>query len=242
MAENMWGTNPVNPGVRPGITNQRPVTSNFSTSGPTFSQGRDPSYMDAGYRPSQTSAGNTTYTGQGGSYTQGLPSNVGQIDPNTGHRIEAPTDLSGSWTDSSGNQIGNLPGYLQKSGLRESGSDFGQYQSKLSDLLNDPSKIEQTAGYQFQVDQGNQAINRSAAARGMGASGNVLAELAKYGQGMASQEYGNQVKRLSDLMQGSQQFGISSGYYDELNKNKNNGGGMRTGGFTQPMQYDPRGI
>lgn len=58
-------------------------------------------------------------------------------------------------------------------------------------------------------------------------SGNVLAELAKYGSGMASQEYGNQlnaikiggdiaggrVNTLGNLMQNAQKFGIDTGYY-----------------------------
>lgn len=44
-------------------------------------------------------------------------------------------------------------------------------------------------------EQGNQAINRSAAAKGMLNSGNVLAELAKYGQGMAGQGFADQWNR-----------------------------------------------
>ena len=100
-----------------------------------------------------------------------------------------------------------------RTNLMQSGADFGDYQNQLKALLSDPSKIQQTPGYQFAVDQGNQAINRSAAAKGMLNSGGVLAELAKYNQGMASQDYGNQVNRLADLMRGSQQFGIASGQF-----------------------------
>lgn len=93
------------------------------------------------------------------------------------------------------------------------GSNFMPYQNRLDELLRDPSKVNQTAGYQFALDQGNQAINRSAAAKGMLNSGNVLAELAKYGQGMASQQYNTETNRLADLLHGAQQFGLSSGYY-----------------------------
>lgn len=99
----------------------------------------------------------------------------------------------------------------KQTSLVQSGADYSPYQNRLMGLLNDPSTIEQTPGYKFQVEQGNQAINRSAAAKGMLGSGNVLAELAKYGQGMASQEYGGQVNRLADLMRGAQQFGVSTG-------------------------------
>ena len=95
------------------------------------------------------------------------------------------------------------------------GSDFSPYQNQLNNLLRDPSKVQQTAGYQFALDQGNQSINRSAAAKGMLNSGNVLAELAKYGQGMASQQYDTETNRLASLMQNAQQFGLNSGYLDK---------------------------
>lgn len=65
-------------------------------------------------------------------------------------------------------------------------------EEQLAALINSP-------GYQFRLDQGNQAINRSAAAKGMLNSGNVLAELARYGQGMASTEYGNRLSQLGNL-------------------------------------------
>jgi len=95
------------------------------------------------------------------------------------------------------------------------GSNFRPYQNQLNNLLRDPSKVQQTAGYQFALDQGNQSINRSAAAKGMLNSGNVLAELAKYGQGMASQQYDTETNRLASLMQNAQQFGLNSGYLDK---------------------------
>lgn len=109
--------------------------------------------------------------------------------------------------------VSDLPGYLQMRNLQKQGADFSGYQSQLNNLLSNPAAIQQTPGYQFALNQGNEAINRSAAAKGQLNSGNVLAELAKFGQGMASQEYGNQVNRLSGLMQGAQQFGQGTGYY-----------------------------
>jgi len=135
-----------------------------------------------------------TYSGPGGQWT---------------------SDASGSWRGAGGQLVGDLSGYLKMKGQQQTGADFSGYQNQLQGLLSDPSKIQQTAGYQFQKGQGEEAINRSAAAKGMLGSGNVLAELAKYGQGMASQEYGNQVNRLADLMRGAQQFGLQSGYYEK---------------------------
>lgn len=53
--------------------------------------------------------------------------------------------------------------------------------------------------YQFALDQGRQTVERSAAARGGLNSGNTLRALTDYGQGMASQQYGNYFNRLAGL-------------------------------------------
>ncbi len=50
----------------------------------------------------------------------------------------------------------------------------------------DPSQIAQDPAYQFQLGQGTQAINRSAAARGTLLTGGTLKSLDQYGQGLAS--------------------------------------------------------
>lgn len=57
---------------------------------------------------------------------------------------------------------------------------------------NDPS-------YQWAVDQGNQAVNRSAAAKGGLFSGNTGIALQNYGQNMANQQYGNYYNRLFNM-------------------------------------------
>jgi hypothetical protein len=70
--------------------------------------------------------------------------------------------------------------------------------------------------YQFQLKQGQQALDRSAAARGMGYSGAQMKAAQDYGQGMASQQYdkeynrasgefGDYYNRLAGLSQGGQQ-------------------------------------
>jgi hypothetical protein len=198
----------------------------YSYKPPTMAYANTTAWMDPNWQYERSPATTTrSYTGEGNTFSQVMPSNIGRMDSNTGRRIEAPTGFGGSWTDAYGNIVADLEGRLKKGSLRRTGSDFSQEQNMLSGLLSDPSKIQQTAGYQFDVDQGNQAINRSAAARGSLNSGGVLAELAKYGQGMASREYGNQVNRLSSLIGQKQQFGASSGYYDELNPQRTGGGG-----------------
>lgn len=54
-------------------------------------------------------------------------------------------------------------------------------------------------GYQFSMDQGIQAIDRSAAARGILNSGATAKALDKFGQGLANQQYGTYYNRLAGL-------------------------------------------
>lgn len=53
-------------------------------------------------------------------------------------------------------------------------------------------------GYQFRLDQGQQALERSAAARGGLLSGGALKDTTAYAQGAASQEYGNAYNRFNN--------------------------------------------
>lgn len=60
-------------------------------------------------------------------------------------------------------------------------------------------KFRADPGYQFSVDQGQQAIDRSAAARGILNSGATAKALDRFGTGIADQEYGNYFARLQSL-------------------------------------------
>jgi hypothetical protein len=54
-------------------------------------------------------------------------------------------------------------------------------------------------GYQWQMDQGTQALERSAAGSGLFGSGNAAIALTKYGEGLANQDYGNWLSRLQGV-------------------------------------------
>ena len=69
--------------------------------------------------------------------------------------------------------------------------------------------FEASPGYQFRRDAGNDSINALAGARGGLMSGRTLQDLAKFNQGMASDEYGNYFARLSGLS--GQGLGAASG-------------------------------
>lgn len=59
---------------------------------------------------------------------------------------------------------------------------------------NDPS-------YQFRLQQGSENMQRQLAASGLGSSGNAMAALQDYGQQAASQEFGNEFARASQVDQ-----------------------------------------
>lgn len=61
------------------------------------------------------------------------------------------------------------------------------------------SAFFQSPDYQFRMDQGVQALDRSAAARGRTNSGAQMKALTEYGSGLASSEFGNWWNRLSNL-------------------------------------------
>lgn len=71
-------------------------------------------------------------------------------------------------------------------------------------MTSDPS-------YNWRFGQGLEAVNRTAAAKGMLGSGNRLYELMNYGQGAASQEFGAEFNRLASLAGTSQTMGSQAG-------------------------------
>lgn len=75
--------------------------------------------------------------------------------------------------------------------------DFGR-----QDFQKDP-------GYRFRLDQGSQAIDRAAKARGMYMSPSTVKELLRYNQGFASNEYTNAYNR--DMANRTSKFNMLSG-------------------------------
>lgn len=84
----------------------------------------------------------------------------------------------------------------------------GQALSQVADLmgLNGPEAqaaardgFQTDPGYQFRLSEGVKALDQSATARGGLYSGAAMKALNRYGQGVASEEYGNYFNRLSDL-------------------------------------------
>ena len=108
----------------------------------------------------------------------------------------------------------NTLGNLMKSGSGQLNNPFDTY-LKSKGLAGGKFDTSNPA-YQFQLKQGQQALDRSSAARGMGYSGAQMKAAQEYGQGLASQQYdkeynrasgefGDYFNRLAGLSQGGQQ-------------------------------------
>ena len=81
---------------------------------------------------------------------------------------------------------------MQMLGLATGGEDNGFLMRRfgMEDFEADP-------GYQFRMDEGMRGVEGGAAARGGLLSGAALKAIQKYGQGLASQEYGNAYNRFT---------------------------------------------
>jgi hypothetical protein len=71
----------------------------------------------------------------------------------------------------------------------------------LQRLLMDPSSVRSLPGYQFDQEEGIQALDRSAAARGMLNSGRASKDILRFSQGLADKTYGDQLARLMGVNQ-----------------------------------------
>ena len=127
---------------------------------------------------------------------------------------------------------------------RESADDY--LAQLLAQRESDPSEgfayqgFRATPGYDFRVSEGQKAVERSAAARGMTASGATMKELDRFGQGIASQEYGNYLNRLA-AMSGSGQVATGQAFQGYQNQGNALSNLALQGGNARASSYIGRG-
>lgn len=100
----------------------------------------------------------------------------------------------------------------------------------------DFSSFKESPDYQFAFDQGMQGLDRSAAAGGMLTSGGADADRIAYGQGMASQQYGNYYNRLAGLAGVGQQTASGLGQLG-ANTGANIGNALMNTGQARASSY-----
>lgn len=87
----------------------------------------------------------------------------------------------------------------------------GQEQTPQTQFTEGFSGFQASPGYQFRLDQGVEAIDRAANARGLLNSGSRLKALNEFGQGVASEEFNTFANRLASLAGLGQVSGQSLG-------------------------------
>lgn len=110
-----------------------------------------------------------------------------------------------------------------------SGGTSGAPQDRFADFYASPD-------YQFRLNEGMKAIERSAAAKGALRSGATMKSIGNYSQGVAAGEYGNYVNRLAALAGVGQSATDSSAaagtnYANAVSNNNTNAGNARASAY-----------
>lgn len=100
--------------------------------------------------------------------------------------------------------------------------------------------FESSPGYQFRMDEGVRALDRSASARGNLFSGAQGRALARYGQGYASNEFGNYMANLQSLA-GLGQNSAAQNSQIAQNQGVNGANSMIQGGNARASGYLAQG-
>lgn len=77
---------------------------------------------------------------------------------------------------------------------------LGDLQGMLSEGFN-PGDLTQDPGYQFQLEQGNRAVQQQGGLQGSPFGGNVMQEMAQFNQGLAATTYNNAFNRWQTQVQ-----------------------------------------
>jgi hypothetical protein len=99
------------------------------------------------------------------------------------------------------------------------------------------ANFQANPGYQFQMDQGQQALNRGHAAAGNLNSGNADADTLKFSQGLANQSYGGYLAGLQPYLGGQQSAtagaaNAAAGLGQGLNQSYQGQGGAANANYT----------
>jgi hypothetical protein len=144
---------------------------------------------------------------------------AGEIFGQYGSNGTGTPAISGPATASSGALPSNLAGavrFIRDGGLSQSGALTGELMPRETSPASASQprtgytpqqvmeRLQSKPGYQFRLGEGQRAVEAGAAARGGLNSGAALRALTRYGQNFGTQEYDNELNRLSVLFGGAQ--------------------------------------
>ena len=109
----------------------------------------------------------------------------------------------------------------QQGGLANYGMDQYQKDIGYTPMVTDLASLQATPGYQFQLEQGLQGVNNTAAARGGLLSGANMKAINDYAQGQASTGYASAWERAQNAYTNA--FGRNQQKFSNLQSMANNG-------------------
>jgi hypothetical protein len=139
--------------------------------------------------------GTSTPMSTGGDTSYGINGN-GSISARLGVMAPPGGGSSSSTPGSGGNTSGVIPGTTNYGASADDMNAAGsQYQNAFTQTFK-PSDLTMDPSYQWRLQQGEKALQASAAAKGSLMTGQGLADINNYAQNSASQEYGNAFNRF----------------------------------------------
>ena len=135
---------------------------------------------------------------------EGVPINLtGEQKERFGFLGDSSAGLPGEPLNGSIDPTGGASGDFDLSSLGGIDQAIAQLQSQIEGgrqgSVPDYSAFFKSPGYDFRFQEGVNALDKSAAARGKLFSGGYGRELQRYGQGLATSEFGNYANRLASL-------------------------------------------
>lgn len=89
-------------------------------------------------------------------------------------------------------------------------TSLSDYATKAPQFSFNPSNLQNDPGYQFQLQQGQDAITNRSSAMGLNASGNTLKDLTSFGQGLAGTYYNDAFNRAKSTFDTNQNATLSN--------------------------------
>ena len=123
----------------------------------------------------------TTFPAQPGAAPTALTGTMAPVTPLTSQAGPMNAQNLPDWASTVGSRAASLADPFAE--------QRPQYQQQLAKLMSDPGSLATSPLYKFAQEQGLEAVNRTAGARGQLGSGNRLADLTRYGQGLAGQQF-----------------------------------------------------
>ena len=107
-----------------------------------------------------------------------------------------------------------------------------QYGAQIQDLMNNPSSVQNLPGYQAQMNQGIQAVQRGDAAQGKSLSGQEQIDLQNLGQSQQSSYFNTYLQQLMNLSGANQNPAAGWNAANQATQNQTNAYGQIAGGLS----------